>query len=252
MGLYRHSARPHRLRKWTLARIRYRRAGLRRRTLCQFTRRRRRGKAYPAAARLGRRRRTEYAFAPHWSVRLEYLYSQFGRADIRFPSGAQYNSSLDFHSLRIGLNRKVDWPGKQLDTQDRSDRSRIRPLGNSRPDHLSAAGLSGIPCALHRTEQPDARAAGPGDLEQQSVPERKAVGRRRCLLQSRTAAGIWPERHGGRRRASPTARRRSPTSPTRITIHRGCFCGRPLASAASRRSLPAGRPNLAARWMFPG
>jgi opacity protein-like surface antigen len=53
----------------------------------------------------------EYAFAPHWSVRLEYLYSQFGRADIRFPSGAQYNSSLDFHSLRIGLNRKVDWPG---------------------------------------------------------------------------------------------------------------------------------------------
>jgi high affinity Mn2+ porin len=30
-------------------------------------------------------------------------------ADI-FPSGATY-LSLDFHSLRIGLNRKVDWPG---------------------------------------------------------------------------------------------------------------------------------------------
>jgi high affinity Mn2+ porin len=53
----------------------------------------------------------EYAFAPHWSVRLEYLYSQFERADVRFPSGAQYNSTLDFQSLRIGLNRKVDWPG---------------------------------------------------------------------------------------------------------------------------------------------
>jgi high affinity Mn2+ porin len=53
----------------------------------------------------------EYAFAPHWSVRLEYLYSQFGRADIRFPSGMQYSSTLDFQSLRIGLNRKVDWPG---------------------------------------------------------------------------------------------------------------------------------------------
>jgi high affinity Mn2+ porin len=53
----------------------------------------------------------EYAFAPHWSARLEYLYSQFGNADIAFPSGTQYASSLDFQSLRIGLNRKIDWPG---------------------------------------------------------------------------------------------------------------------------------------------
>jgi high affinity Mn2+ porin len=53
----------------------------------------------------------EYAFAPHWSVRLEYLYSQFDRANVRFPSGIQYNSSLDFQQIRIGLNRKVDWPG---------------------------------------------------------------------------------------------------------------------------------------------
>ncbi|MFL6790749.1 MAG: carbohydrate porin [Bradyrhizobium sp.] len=53
----------------------------------------------------------EYAFAPHWSARLEYLYGQFGRADIRFPSGTRYNSTLDFQSVRIGLNRKVDWPG---------------------------------------------------------------------------------------------------------------------------------------------
>jgi high affinity Mn2+ porin len=53
----------------------------------------------------------EYDFAPHWSVRLEYLYSQFGKADIAFPSGTHYASTLDFQSLRIGLNRKVDWPG---------------------------------------------------------------------------------------------------------------------------------------------
>src|SRR4030088_1324926 len=53
----------------------------------------------------------EYAFAPHWSARLEYLYSQFGKADIRFPSAAQYASTLDFQSLRLGLNRKIDWPG---------------------------------------------------------------------------------------------------------------------------------------------
>ena len=53
----------------------------------------------------------EYAFTPHWSLRLEYLYSQFGKADITFPSATQYTSNLDFQSLRVGLNRKIDWPG---------------------------------------------------------------------------------------------------------------------------------------------
>ena len=143
----------------------------------------------------------EYAFAPHWSVRLEYLYTQFDRANVRFPSGAEYSSTLDFQQVRIGLNRKVDWPGSNSrHTEDRPDRSRIRPLGNSRPDHLSGAGLSGIPRALYRHQQPDAGTAGAGHLEQQPLSERPALGRRRGLLQSRTAAGLWPERHGRRRR----------------------------------------------------
>ena len=55
----------------------------------------------------------EYAFAPHWSVRLEYLYSQFDRANVRFPSGTEHSSPLDFQQVRIGLNRKVDWPGSK-------------------------------------------------------------------------------------------------------------------------------------------
>jgi high affinity Mn2+ porin len=55
----------------------------------------------------------EYAFAPHWSVRLEYLYSQFDRANVRFPSGTEHSSTLDFQQIRIGLNRKVDWPGSK-------------------------------------------------------------------------------------------------------------------------------------------
>ena len=53
----------------------------------------------------------EYAFAPHWTVRLEYLYSQFERANVTFPSGTQYASTNDLHMLRLGLNRKIDLPG---------------------------------------------------------------------------------------------------------------------------------------------
>ena len=53
----------------------------------------------------------EYAFAPHWSLRLEYLYSRFEQADIRFPSATQIGSSLDLQSIRVGLNRKFDGMG---------------------------------------------------------------------------------------------------------------------------------------------
>jgi high affinity Mn2+ porin len=53
----------------------------------------------------------EYAFAPHWSLRLEYLYSQFQNASVQFESGATHASTLNFQSLRVGLNRKIDWPG---------------------------------------------------------------------------------------------------------------------------------------------
>jgi high affinity Mn2+ porin len=53
----------------------------------------------------------EYAFAPHWTVRLEYLYSQFERANASFPSGIQYTSTNDLQMLRLGLSRKIDWPG---------------------------------------------------------------------------------------------------------------------------------------------
>jgi high affinity Mn2+ porin len=53
----------------------------------------------------------EHAFSPHWTLRLEYLYSQFERANVVFASGTQFSSTLDFQSLRLGLNRKIDWPG---------------------------------------------------------------------------------------------------------------------------------------------
>jgi high affinity Mn2+ porin len=64
----------------------------------------------------------EYGFAPDWSVKLEYLYSRFEDANVRFPSGTQYASTLDFQSLRIGLNRKLDWPGApKLQPKDPAD-----------------------------------------------------------------------------------------------------------------------------------
>ncbi|HEX4553807.1 MAG TPA: carbohydrate porin [Xanthobacteraceae bacterium] len=51
----------------------------------------------------------EYAFAPHWSLQFQYLYSRYGSAEAAFPSGTRYAATMDLHELRLGLNRKLDW-----------------------------------------------------------------------------------------------------------------------------------------------
>lgn len=50
----------------------------------------------------------EVPIAPQWSAKLEYLYSDYGTANIGLGSGTRINSALDFQSVRIGLNRKID------------------------------------------------------------------------------------------------------------------------------------------------
>jgi len=51
----------------------------------------------------------EYAFAPHWTLQFQYLYSRYASAEAGFPSGARYAATMDLHELRLGLNRKLDW-----------------------------------------------------------------------------------------------------------------------------------------------
>ena len=52
----------------------------------------------------------EYAFDPNWTMRLEYLYGNFARTNVVFPSGVIYASTTDFNMLRFGLNRKLNGP----------------------------------------------------------------------------------------------------------------------------------------------
>ena len=54
----------------------------------------------------------ELAIAPGWTARLEYLYDRLGKAGSTFPSGTGYESTtVDLNSVRVGLNRKLDWTG---------------------------------------------------------------------------------------------------------------------------------------------
>jgi high affinity Mn2+ porin len=55
---------------------------------------------------------TEVAIAPSWALRLEYLYRNFGHADVVFPSGTTADSAYDVHTVRVGLNYKIGPPGE--------------------------------------------------------------------------------------------------------------------------------------------
>ena len=49
----------------------------------------------------------EFAFAPNWTARFEYLFTDFGASSITFPAGAQqFRSDLAVHETRLGLNYK--------------------------------------------------------------------------------------------------------------------------------------------------
>jgi high affinity Mn2+ porin len=53
----------------------------------------------------------EYAISPHWTVRLEYLYDNFGSVSGVFPSGTGYQSVFDINALRFGLDYKLGAAG---------------------------------------------------------------------------------------------------------------------------------------------
>ena len=51
----------------------------------------------------------EVPVAPHWTAKAEYLYAGFGTHSVLFPAAAQrFDSSLALHTVRLGLNYKLD------------------------------------------------------------------------------------------------------------------------------------------------
>ena len=70
----------------------------------------------------------ELAIAPGWTARLEYLYDRLGKASGTFPSGTGYESTtVDLNSVRLGLNRKLDWTGETPKSRDVGDPRAIDP-----------------------------------------------------------------------------------------------------------------------------
>jgi high affinity Mn2+ porin len=52
----------------------------------------------------------EFAFASRWTTRLEYIYDHFERASAVFASGANAESTMALHSVRLALNWQMNRP----------------------------------------------------------------------------------------------------------------------------------------------
>ena len=46
----------------------------------------------------------EHAFAPNWSVKVEYLYSLYGSETYFSTLGGGFSAGADTHTLKVGLN----------------------------------------------------------------------------------------------------------------------------------------------------
>ena len=50
----------------------------------------------------------ETAITPHWTARLEYLFTDYGAASVTFPStGQRFSSDFLVSELRLGLNYQL-------------------------------------------------------------------------------------------------------------------------------------------------
>ena len=189
---------------------------------------------------------TEVAIAPSWTLRLEYLYRNFGNADVVFPSGATAGSSYDIHTARMGLNYKIGGPGENAWTGElrRRHRKPSSTTGRSTdrpPTSSRATRHSGRPISARTVSRPGRRHGRPGPPAPFSAcgcgMAASSITIRNCCRASACTTLRAPP-------AFPTAKRRSRIFHIRATTRRACSYGRRLAWAASRNRSKA----RTARW----
>src|ERR1700730_17644595 len=179
----------------------------------------------------------ELAIAPGWTARLEYLYDRLGKASSTFPSGTGYESTtVDLNSVRLGLNRKLDWTGETLKSRDVGDSRAIDPYSWNVHGQLTLIE-QGYP-AFRSPYQGTNSLTGASQIKN-TTSATAFVGYRPW---DGTEVYINPELMQGfglitrwASPASPTEKRKNRTSRCRVSISHVCLYGKPSALAASRR-----------------
>ena len=138
----------------------------------------------------------EFAVSGNWSAKLEYEYVDLNATAVRSErlpvARRRHRSAHPSAQVRAELPHRR--PAVESDAA-RAAVARVRHLECARADHVPAAGLSELPFALCRAQQPARRRTTAGDMDLDRISRHATVGRRRDLFRSRTGAGFWPQRH---------------------------------------------------------
>ena len=101
----------------------------------------------------------EVPIMPHWTARLEYLFTDYGHTTAHFGNGLQpIRSDLALSELRIGLNYQFGGNSSSAPGASRTRFAGVDELGRgecqpARSGDVCLAGLSGVPFALSRHQQ---------------------------------------------------------------------------------------------------
>ena len=109
----------------------------------------------------------EAPVAPHWTARLEYLFTGYGNSGRSFFGGAQhFDSDFSVQQVRAGLNYQFGNEPRRRTHGRSSPKGQRQPTWTGqfpRPGHLRLARLPGYPIALSGSQQPAAWRRGPRD-----------------------------------------------------------------------------------------
>jgi len=175
----------------------------------------------------------EFAIAPRWTARLEYLYRNFGHAEVMFPSGTIAGSSYDVHTIRGGLNYMLgppvaysgDFAASQTQFPNWEIHGQTTYIQQGYPAFRSPyLGVNSFtPWAQTRETWSTSAFLGLKLWEGGELYYNPELLQGFGLHATTGAAGF------------PTAKPRNRTFPILTTTRRACFCGRHSGSAASRR-----------------
>ena len=183
----------------------------------------------------------EAPVAPHWTARLEYLFTGYGNSGTSFFGGAQhFDSDFSVQQVRAGLNYQFG---------NDAAPAYARPIvikGQAAPDldlvnfHGQATFVwQGYPAIRSPYQGPNSLPHG-GEARETTdatlLRRFAAVEGRRILVQSGNRSGL---RRRQTRTASPVSRARRRTNSAPIILMSACSvlsCARPSISAAKRKS----------------
>ena len=181
----------------------------------------------------------EAPVAPHWTARLEYLFTDYGNSGMTFFAGAQrFDSDLMLHEVRAGLNYQFGNDALPANAAPIITKAPGAPDLDILNFHgqftFTWQGYPAMRSAFQSTNSLPAGGQGRETIDATLAHRRAAMARRRILGRSRNRSGSWSGGHP-RRGGIPECRSLQVRRQLSLCARAALFCP---ADHRSRRREP--------------